>query len=270
MPESLDPFRRRIDRAKFIIDALNRDVLDHFSHVHPHRIFLERDDEGKSKGEANFKVMVEPPDELPVHWPLVVGECIHEIRSALDNLIWFLAESHSGPAPWPIVPPWRSVQFPVTQSAGEFAKRISNWAHLLHSDDLAIIEQTQPYGGNDPHHLIHIAELSNADKHRAVHLLAIYNTGLANPPFSVTQQNDIEVISTEVTQNLGVCSGKTELGRMTCRVTGPKPNMKVQEAFRFEVSVDHPSIVHMSVIEMLMWMQIHTRIIIDLFAVRYP
>ena len=73
----------------------------------------------------------------------------------------------------------------------------------------------------------------------------------------------------EVTQEVGVCRGKTKLGSITVRETGPQPHLKVEEGFRFEVAVDHPSIVYMPVIEMTMWMQLHARGIIDLFAARH-
>ena len=217
-------------------------------------------------------IQMEPPDDLPHHWSLMVGEMLHEIRSSLDNLVWFLAEAKSGTAPWPIPSgnPWRSVQFPVYETPQRFADGIQRWRDLVHDDDWTILEQPQPYHGLDPYHLVQITELSNADKHRAMHLLTTYHSDLVNPTVRIGECIDAEVVAMEITQNAGVCRGKTELGRISLRITGPQPYVQVQEQFGFEVAIDHPAIIEMPVVDMGVWMSLKARAIIDLFASRYP
>lgn len=264
--DQLEPFRQRLVRAKAIIDVLSREVLDYFAHTHPQRVFLKRD----PSRPCEAVIMVELHEALPSHWPLLLGEILHEIRSSLDNLVWFLAESHSGPAPWPVVSPWRRVQFPVEQDPRRFETRTRAWRGLIDATDWAVLESLQPYGGVDPHHLIQIVELSNADKHRSVHLLALYHSDLVNPSVHVAEANDIEDISITVPLEVGACRGETELGRVTWSQTGPNPRLRVAEQLGFEIAIDHPSIVEMDVIGMVMWMQIHGDEVIDAFASRYP
>ncbi len=234
----LAPFRRRIDRAMFISKTLHRQVLDYFVQVHPQRILIEPDPDRECVGN----IFMEPPDELPSDWSLMLGEFLHEVRAALDNLTWFLAEAHSGPAPYPIPrgDRWRKVQFPVYEMT-EFDNAVRRWRCLIHEDDWAILKSVQPTSTQNKGSWARtIAELSNADKHRAVHLLAMYHVTLVNPAVRVTRCEDAEVVSIELPQHTGVCRGKAKLGEVTIRPTGPNPKVEMSEQFTFEVAIDHP------------------------------
>jgi hypothetical protein len=37
--------------------------------------------------------------KIPEHWPLIAGDAIHDLRSALDHLMWQLAIVHLGRMP---------------------------------------------------------------------------------------------------------------------------------------------------------------------------
>ena len=124
--------------------------------------------------------------------------------------------------------------------------------------------------GTDIHYLIRLTELSNADKHRTIPLLTTFYDDPVGPPVWFPITEDAEVIDLRLYEKAAACQGKTELGRVGIRRTGPNPKVKMEEQFAFEVAVDHPYSANMTAVELMIWMQIHARGIIDLFSTRYP
>lgn len=111
------------------------------------------------------------PDPM---WGVRIGEIIHNLRSALDHLVWELFILHNRkPPPLP-----SKNQFPIFDTKARF-KAHGVPVQLKGVSDRAIrlIEAEQPFpvadggtgeGVNSP--LWHLAELSNADKHRTLHV----------------------------------------------------------------------------------------------------
>ena len=126
-------------------------------------------------GTREFQVVVEEMPLLPPHWPLMAGDAIHNMRSALDHLIWNLIDkSIEKPNPQQSL----KVAYPVCLTHGkywgsgdQFPKNgmRAQQAQWIGSDALAIVDGTQPYHmGNlaHEHPLAVIAAYSNEDKHR--------------------------------------------------------------------------------------------------------
>jgi len=126
-------------------------------------------------GTRTFDVIVEGMPLLPRHWPLMAGDAIHNMRSALDYLIWALIEKS------PTKPNDRQslkVGYPICLSYGQywgvgdqFPKNgmRGQQAQWIGDDALALVDATQPYHMNDlahEHPLAVIAAYSNEDKHR--------------------------------------------------------------------------------------------------------
>lgn len=96
------------------------------------------------------------------HLPMVIGDVIHNFRSALDHLAWDLARVAKKK-------PGKQSQFPICTDAGDFACCIQTMLRGVRPEHIATIEEAQPYyGGKPPDEspLRWLNILSNIDKHR--------------------------------------------------------------------------------------------------------
>lgn len=121
-----------------------------------------------------------------IAWAVMIGNIVHNLRSALDILVWELSVKHQTalPAPLPVEPlalssPWRQVQFPIitddTKWNGESRKRLK----LIDPALLTEFKELQPWytgqnNGRPPEGewLAILQELWNRDKHRGVSFIA--------------------------------------------------------------------------------------------------
>ena len=112
----------------------------------------------------------------PLRLSALAGDCVHNLRSALDHLVFALAHSGGRQLEGRIE---RRLEFPIfgphSMSAGDRDRKIGP----LERGAREIILAVQPYrrGGDyasDPLWLLH--ELDNIDKHRLLHLTAFSHT----------------------------------------------------------------------------------------------
>jgi len=161
MAHPLDGVRLKYQRAQHHLntlqaefDAFGRDAYS-FQHV------VER--EGREHVYRVNRVRHSPPE-----WGPIIGDCLHNAASALDQLAYQLAILRTGKLPSRLA---RDVHFPIYPSSREF------WVNLqklegIGPDLLAPIERLQPYHGihgPDYHWLMILKRLSNSDKHRMLH-----------------------------------------------------------------------------------------------------
>jgi hypothetical protein len=107
-----------------------------------------------------------------------LGDCLHNFRCVLDHLVWELSVAESGDPP----PQRRRIGFPVFDDSAAYS---GQGLHAVSDPARAVIEGLQPYhaGANARHHPLWVlCELSNIDKHRAIHPVSHY-----------TRQADIQV-----------------------------------------------------------------------------
>lgn len=107
-----------------------------------------------------------PP--LLEHWALLVGDCVHNLRSALDNLVYGLARLKADPPSDP-----RGIHFPIFTSKEAFEKSGSVKSTLTQLPDHAaeLVTAWQPFHRENSDHIAADAlnllhHLSNQDKHR--------------------------------------------------------------------------------------------------------
>ena len=111
-----------------------------------------------------------PPDHFRMG--LMVGDVVHNARSALDQAAWLLACRSN-----PVKELWkpdtaRKISFPLTRDSGRF--KTHQVLPFLHEDAIAVLEELQPYKGGDvPDCLGHLDLLWNIDKHRVIHSLNV-------------------------------------------------------------------------------------------------
>jgi hypothetical protein len=161
---ALDGIRAKIDRAIEQLDSLETEA----------KATLERDPVPitQDRNAEGWNVLRMAPITLPLRWTIIMGEIIHDLRSALDHLIWQLVLANNQV-------PSRANQFPVfsegtvpTWASKDWKQRKASWARALqgvHLDDVALIKALQPYKRRDRLRFVPIEVLtlfSNTDKHQ--------------------------------------------------------------------------------------------------------
>jgi hypothetical protein len=100
---------------------------------------------------------------IPQHaWGLILGDCVHNTRTALDYIAWRLAGSHLND---------RISQFPIYSSEDDWNR--TQWRFKrqpIHPDALAYIKTLQPYTRPDPKRTVLwlLQELDARDKHKLI------------------------------------------------------------------------------------------------------
>jgi len=98
------------------------------------------------------------PDELGIR----VSEMIHNLRAALDYLVYELAHLDFGKRV-------NGTQFPIEDSPGGFAKKVGTYLKGINGPHVTKIELLQPYKGVNWTRQLRI--FSNRDKHREFQVL---------------------------------------------------------------------------------------------------
>tara|TARA_R110002049_G_scaffold69023_1_gene178831 strand:+ start:793 stop:1590 length:798 start_codon:yes stop_codon:yes gene_type:complete len=146
-------------------------------------------------GRLGFKLILNSFDE-PFslnEWALSAGECIHNLRSSLDNLVYALARIKQDPPKNP-----RVIKFPIYQDESQFNGQSKSTLDQLSDQSSDLIRKIQPFQRNnqnvegkpedDP--LVLLNWLSNFDKHQIpinIHL----------PPNSIAHSAGVEYYSNE-------------------------------------------------------------------------
>lgn len=106
----------------------------------------------------------EPP---PLRWGVMLGECVHNLRSALDHLVCQLTLLDGG-----TMEDCAQTQFPIaSESEAQFEGMANRRIPRLSRWHRAMVKRAQPYRAGDrfESHPLHVlAQLSNADKHRLI------------------------------------------------------------------------------------------------------
>jgi hypothetical protein len=115
--------------------------------------------------EYVYIARVVPP---PLRWGAIFGDCLHNLRSSLDTLMWQLVVLRGGR-------PSRRTQFPIFERRAAYRTHASAMIEGVSRRDRGILERLQPFyhsrGGMPPggHPLAQLVRLSNIDKHRLIH-----------------------------------------------------------------------------------------------------
>src|SRR2546426_3048769 len=100
--------------------------------------------------------------------PLIIGDIVHNLRSALDHIAFHLVFKDTGGNGIPVKPgadPFKYVYFPIYDSASEYETGKIGKIKGMSQRSIDAVDAAKPYkGGNDMLWLIH--KLDNIDKHR--------------------------------------------------------------------------------------------------------
>ena len=128
--------------------------------------------------KGRVRIRVKQLTEVPDEWHVWIGECVHDMRSALNHIAYALNAVGSGTDPPPNA---RTSQFPLYSRRNDFrgmARRRPDRSMIGYFPRGArtLIESFQPYhqrGGYIAMWLGVLSQLSNIDKHRRFPLAAV-------------------------------------------------------------------------------------------------
>jgi len=205
-----------------------------------YRVFTERDPE-----TGEIIVYGEPRREAPTpEWGVVIGDIVHNLRSALDHMVWALTVAN-GNAPPAVIPkgkagkPWRDISFPIYTDPypTDHGGKLIPWSQSKEPQSLwgidpslrADFESLQPFmsrgnpgliqlGTEDPSYapLAILHNLWNIDKHRHLHL-TVFTVGykdLFGPPTSPQTPGGVNRLNFAPNPR-GSFEGRTEFGRLS-------------------------------------------------------
>ncbi len=173
MPNPFDSIEAKIDRAGEHIDALNREIRE-WAEGDPYSI--EAEPKGQSTHHRIYVRLHRVPDVR--RWGLLSGDAVHNMRSALDHLVYTMAIRVSGQDP---PPDFNRLQFVILDDPTHWAGQL--WHLKPLSDEMrALMESIQPYKATPLERVQYdllrwLRELDDADKHRAIRPVFIAPAG---------------------------------------------------------------------------------------------
>ena len=155
----------KLGRAEEHLDTFKTE-FQKWSDSEPYVITKKCNSDGSHHGLV-IDIMNPPPQD---RWSLIAGDCIHNLRSALDTVVYAVAVRESGVSPPPNAD---KLQFPITDCPEAFEVQRKRRIASLSVKTQAWIERAQPY--NRPHKtnpplLRILSEFSNSDKHRTLNV----------------------------------------------------------------------------------------------------
>ena len=167
---TLDGCRAKVDRARLHIAELAESVRT-FTDRAPYRV---RGEVNETTNEVVFIAEADPEfASVPIDLPLIAGEVAHQLRSALDHLVWQLVVANTGQPP-----EGTKSGFPIFQNAAGYAARAPAMIAGVSVEAAIRIEAAQPYnaGPDAARTLLWVVhELNNTDKHRIIPVTTTYS-----------------------------------------------------------------------------------------------
>jgi len=189
--------------------------------------------EGEPEAEDGWVILRPGPVKpLPGAWPLYLGDFLTNARASLDYLVYELVRANQHD-------PGNHTQFPICETPGKWrddiTERDTNRGPApttgLSEEAFAIIHEHQPLRHrsdnarkSDP--LMHLLRMSNADKHRTLHVAAIY-TGRVLKVWAVPE-GIVDILRVKPAAISGPIEGEREVARIKVRVVpGADPDANV-------------------------------------------
>lgn len=265
-PHPLFGCQLKLDRAYEHTEALYQ-AVDAFIRRDPYETALEPEIEA-----GQYLAVMKVRDAPPLWWSVLIGDIVHNLRSALDHLAYQLVVAN-GKRPQKSAYPIFS-EDPFAPDASERA--LETWQTMtkgIHPDDIATIKETQPYGRRnlgDLHPLLVLNRLSNRDKHRELQLTA---SVLVGSRFEFTAVQDCELGETKFGHHGAFEHGTVVATCSVLRFTGNNPKVNMQAALAYGVAFAEGSptgLEQREITKTLMWLANQVHDIVHEFAVLSP
>lgn len=163
---------------------------------------------------------------------LLIGDGVHNLRAALDHMIWQLVIANGQS-------PTTRNEFPIFDSEAKYMKGSKRKLIGISETARRLIQGLKPYkGGNDALWLLHRMDI--IDKHRHLNVLILIYTKIGmQGPLTVQAGSQVEIGFPAVTS--GVLKKGTVVATMTGHQGAP-PDVNVKPDFAFKVAFDEPDV----------------------------
>jgi hypothetical protein len=148
-----DGSKLKLKRADKHIRELNS-VLTSYLNAHVFPLYTEKD---PKTGRDNLRLK-KPTEPIPGEVPLILGDAIHNIRSALDYMMWDMITAVGGK-------PSRYTQLPFRQTRDELIDTMKGGLNRIPTIYDFILNDVRPYKSGNPA-LWGLHNLDIVDKHK--------------------------------------------------------------------------------------------------------
>jgi hypothetical protein len=236
--------RIKVERAKHHFRDLQA-RYERFQDNEPYRAV--RDDEPDT-GDLVWRVEVS--EQPPLYWSAVAGDCVHNLRSALDLLVCEMVRAEGNPV-------GEQNGFPIFKSAKAFKSGHAAKVNGAPKAAVDLIKHAKPYQGeNNPFWRLH--QLDIADKHKLLVPVGMAHKGTTN---TYTMADVLEAYPGVTTfkihemptaQGIGIVAPKLtfplEDGAVIYRIPArlrshPVAQMNMDPEFQFEVAFGEVEVV---------------------------
>jgi len=161
----LEGIFRKLDRAVEHLDALN-ETAERFFEDSDDEIYALHGETNSQRTKHLFRVELLQPLPL-IEWGLIVGDAVHCLRSALDQLAYSFCGDPDG-----------NTAFPISRTRKEWVTKSPAMLWGIPDPVTAVIDRAQPYhcGEGDKaeaHPLAVLNTLWNTDKHKFIPVVAL-------------------------------------------------------------------------------------------------
>jgi len=199
-------------------------------------------------------------------WGLLVGECAHNLRSALDNIAFALARRHCDPPPKP-----SRIAFPIFTDETRFEKEARPTLEQLSAAASGLIKGLQPFNHTGSavadapasYALQLLQSLNNADKHRVPSVVVIgqsHTTHEARIEFFREEDRALNVPPDTTTS-----SGPLHPGAVLLEWRTKHPIASVHHEFEILASVVVETSLGLSPITVMQSLSSYTESVVDQF-----
>ncbi len=255
MPDRLLSTIAKIERAKEHVRNLKDEIGTFWS---SNRYVITPEDDPET-GDEVFRFHGDL--QLPPHWGVIIGETVHNLRSALDHLAWQLVLANGGK-------PNRATEFPIFEVSDEYESKVEGKIKGASNEAVCIAKSLKLYkGGND---IFAVHRLNIIDKHRM-----LVTTGIAR--FAIITNGQYDRTDVDGRKHFIFRSGSPiqvapvflEEGAEVYRIKAAlknAPGVDMQPKFSFDIAFNEPTIIHgKPVVESLHQLADLTRQIIAVF-----
>lgn len=253
----LDGVLAKLNRADAHLEALKGEIPAFFD-LDPYSFREKLDCRG-----GTYSLHIEVREQPPIQWSVLVGDIIHNIRSALDHLAWQLVLVSGGN-------PTRRTQFPIFLEEPVDGKPLARWKGMVAGINAPILEnvrRVQPYTSGDKAHengLAILNALSNEDKHRLpVASVTAVARHRAPGERGLVKIRDIEFINEPMIAVERPLKDGDKVIWANVRCTGPRPEIDVQGPISMHVAFRASS--HHVPVQGLVEVFEHAQVVVGLF-----
>jgi hypothetical protein len=223
---SLDGPIAKLDRAKTHFQTLNKSI-GAFKRSKAHDFVVTEVDPSTGEKVVHLKVLKEPKNP---EWGLILGDVVHNLRSALDHLVWQLVLLNGKK-------PRRQNQFPIIRAKNDYWEASKDRSESVRERMLvgvaeehrAFIDMVQPFqaGSNaEGTALAVLSWISNADKHRVVYASYLLTKEPTPEMFDITSSHPGAYI--DASGNFGELEDGAEILRFRPHPPGAHVNVNAQ------------------------------------------